>query len=223
MASCRKSGRPARSASSRNSAQSFSSASTFWPNCVPSEASSSLIADSRALPAASSLAPDLTKPFQRLFDEPQRLGVEVECRRGGCRGRRCGQTAPRSSRSPKNGATSSARSRAPSPGSASLVLAPARHQKIDETRSQRLAAELQRRDACSRSLPAPDCWRSPRSPLRCALSAASNTGPKSPSSMRVKSGRPSGPLQCVSGWLSRSISCVSVILHSLSATWHAPM
>ena len=83
---------------------------------------------------------------------------------------------------------------------ASLVWAPARHQKIDETRSSASPASS---SACSvlsmvggSALPAMASISA-----SCAFSAASNTGPKSPSAMREKSGRPSGPVQCVSGWL----------------------
>ncbi len=92
----------------------------------------------------------------------------------------------------------------------SLVWAPARHQKIADTRSSGSPASSSAASVFS-MVAASELPAIASISASCALSAASNTGPKSPSPMREKSGRPSGPSQWVSGWLARSTAVVSVI------------
>ncbi len=97
---------------------------------------------------------------------------------------------------------------------ASLVWAPARSQNIDEAWSS----------ACPDSSSAASVFSIVGASASLAIasissawaaSAASITGAKSASSIFVKSGRPSGPVQAVSGWVARSTVAEEELMSNL--------
>ena len=92
----------------------------------------------------------ISRNSSRFFPRPAASLGRGRARRGSHRDGRCGQTASRSSRSPRNAATSSATRRAPAPGCFIGVGAgPAPEDRGDTV--QRVAGELERGQACSRS------------------------------------------------------------------------
>ena len=126
--------RRARLSSESTSAQAFSSASTFWPNCVPRLGELFVDRGEPLLLGLWQLGAGLDEALPVAFQHARLLRASGRGSRVSPRACRCGRKALHSCRSSNSGATCSARSPAPEPGSYHWYAAPALFQNSDETR-----------------------------------------------------------------------------------------